>query len=111
MNVPQPIDAHFLDYLYRIIESRRAADPSTSRTAKLLQRGTKRVAQKLGEEAVETVIEAIRGNRGKLVAESADLLYHLLVVWADAGVKPEEIWAELKRRDGPPLPRDPDDDA
>jgi len=94
------LDGTCLDRLYRTIESKRSADPETSHTARLFQRGTKRIAQKVGEEAVETVIEAIRGNRQKLVAESADLMYHLLVLWADAGVKPTDIWAELVKRDG-----------
>jgi len=94
------LDGTCLDRLHRTIESKRSADPETSHTARLFQRGTKRIAQKVGEEAVETVIEAIRGNRQKLVAESADLMYHLLVLWADAGVKPTDVWAELVKRDG-----------
>jgi phosphoribosyl-ATP pyrophosphohydrolase len=89
-----------LDRLYRVIESRRGASPETSHTAKLFSKGTDKIAQKLGEEAVETVIEAIRGKPKKLIAESADLLYHLLVLWADRGVMPAEVWAELRRREG-----------
>ena len=89
-----------LDRLARAIESRRNASPEHSHTAKLLSRGTKRIAQKLGEEAVETVIEAVRGRRDKLIQESADLLYHLMVLWADARVAPSEVWAELQRREG-----------
>ncbi|MFC7554165.1 phosphoribosyl-ATP diphosphatase [Pseudoroseomonas wenyumeiae] len=58
------------------------------------------MAQKLGEEAVECVIEATLGNRSATVLESADLIYHLLVVWVDAGIRPEEVWAELVRREG-----------
>ena len=100
MSDARALDGACLDRLYKVIESRRGADPETSHTAKLLQRGTKRIAQKVGEEAVEAVIEAIRGNRQKLVAESADLVYHLLVMWADAGVNPADVWAELNRRDG-----------
>ena len=100
MSDARALDGACLDRLYRVIESRRGADPETSHTAKLLQRGTKRIAQKVGEEAVEAVIEAIRGNRQKLVAESADLVYHLLVMWADAGVNPADVWSELNRRDG-----------
>jgi phosphoribosyl-ATP pyrophosphohydrolase len=94
------LDGACLDRLFKVIESRRGADPETSHTAKLLQRGTKRIAQKVGEEAVEAVIEAIRGNRQKLTAESADLVYHMLVMWADAGVRPADVWAELAKRDG-----------
>ena len=80
--------------------SRRGADPQTSYTAKLFARGRGKIAQKLGEEAVEAVIEAVRGDRATLVGESADLLYHLLVLWADAGVTPADIAAELTRREG-----------
>ena len=91
-------DASVLERLFATIEARRGADPEASYTAKLLARGTAKIAQKVGEEAVETVIEALRGDRGRLVAESADLVYHLLVLWADAGLRPAEIWAELERR-------------
>ena len=89
-----------LDRLYKTIVSRRGADPSTSYTAKLFSRGTAKIAQKVGEEAVEAVIEAMRGDRDKLADESADLLYHLLVVWADAGIKPEQVYARLAAREG-----------
>ncbi|MBL8675434.1 MAG: phosphoribosyl-ATP diphosphatase [Rhodospirillales bacterium] len=91
---------HMLDRLYDTIESRKGADPATSYTAKLMARGTEKLAQKLGEEATETVIEAIKGDRRKLVMESADLLYHLLALWATLGVKPRQVWAELARREG-----------
>ncbi|CAK0767033.1 Imidazole glycerol phosphate synthase subunit HisF / Phosphoribosyl-ATP pyrophosphatase [Azospirillaceae bacterium] len=89
-----------LERLYQTILSRRNADPATSYTAKLFSRGSRKIAQKVGEEAVETVIEAIRGDRKKLVSESADLLYHLLVLWADAGVAPEDVFALLAEREG-----------
>ncbi len=91
---------HILDRLHAAILDRRGADPTASYTAKLLARGTAKIAQKLGEETVEAVIEAVRGDRPGLVGESADLLYHLLVLWADAGIAPAEIWAELQRREG-----------
>ncbi|MCS6855613.1 MAG: phosphoribosyl-ATP diphosphatase [Elioraea sp.] len=97
---PRLPDATVLDRLYATVVSRKGADPDSSHSARLLARGTAKVAQKLGEEAVETVIEATRGNRAGLIAESADLLYHLIVAWVDAGVRPEEIWAELERRQG-----------
>ena len=94
-------DALVLDRLWRTIESRRlAGDVETSHSARLLARGTAKVAQKLGEEAVECVIEAAQGHRPEIVLESADVLYHLLVVWVDAGIRPEEVWAELRRREG-----------
>lgn len=97
---PALADATILDRLWATVESRKGADPALSHSARLLSRGTAKVAQKLGEEAVEAVIEAMRGNRDGVVAESADLLYHLMVVWVDAGVRPEAVWAELERRQG-----------
>lgn len=90
-----------LDRLWEAVEERRlTGNVETSHSARLLARGTAKVAQKLGEEAVETVIEAMAGNRAALVCESADLLYHLIVVWVDAGIRPEQVWAELVRREG-----------
>jgi phosphoribosyl-ATP pyrophosphohydrolase len=86
--------------LWQTIETRRGADPRRSYTARLLARGRDKVAQKLGEEAVEAVIEAVKGDRSALVGESADVLYHLLVVWADAGLSPTDVAAELTRREG-----------
>jgi phosphoribosyl-ATP pyrophosphohydrolase len=88
-----------LDRLWQIIQSRRSADPETSYTARLFARGRAKIAQKLGEEAVEAVIEGIGDDRAALVGESADLLYHLLVLWAAAGVAPADIAAELERRE------------
>ena len=94
-------DASILDRLWEVVEERRVAgDTMTSHSARLLARGTAKVAQKLGEEAVECVIEAATGNRDATVLESADLLYHLMVVWVDAGIHPQEVWAELARRQG-----------
>ena len=89
-----------LDLLWRVIQSRRGADPQSSYTARLFTRGRAKIAQKLGEEAVETVIEGVSDNPTALVGESADLLYHLLVLWAAAGVSPADVAAELARRDG-----------
>jgi phosphoribosyl-ATP pyrophosphohydrolase len=89
-----------LDRLYQVIDSRRSADPAVSHTARLFQKGTRKIAQKVGEEAVETVIEAVRGKRDRLISESADLMYHLLVLWADARINPSEVWEELARREG-----------
>jgi phosphoribosyl-ATP pyrophosphohydrolase len=94
-------EAAILDRLWQVVETRRrAGSAATSHSARLLARGTAKVAQKLGEEAVECVIEAAIGNRPATVLESADLLYHLVVVWVDAGIRPEEVWAELARRQG-----------
>ncbi|MDQ2804392.1 MAG: phosphoribosyl-ATP diphosphatase [Pseudomonadota bacterium] len=89
-----------LDRLYTVIESRRGADPAYSHSARLLSRGPAKVAQKFGEEAVEALIEAVAGNRTALIAESADVLYHLMVLWVSAGVAPGEVWGELQRREG-----------
>jgi phosphoribosyl-ATP pyrophosphohydrolase len=88
-----------LERLWRVIESRRGADPETSYTAKLFARGRDKIAQKLGEEAVEAVIEGVKGDRAALIGESADLLYHLLVLWAEAGISPADVAAELARRE------------
>src|SRR5438132_14265680 len=89
-----------LERLWRVIESRRGADPATSYTAKLFARGNAKIAQKLGEEAIEAVIEGVKGDRIALVGESADLLYHLLVLWAAGGLTPADVAAELVRRGG-----------
>ncbi len=89
-----------LDRLYAVVQSRRDADPAVSHSARLLSRGLPKVAQKFGEEAVECLIEAVAGNRDALVAESADVLYHLMVLWVAGGVTPDDVWTELKRREG-----------
>ena len=88
-----------LHRLWQVIESRRGADPASSYTAKLLSRGRAKVAQKFGEEAIEAVIEGAGGDRAALVGESADVLYHLLVMWAATGVSPADVAAELARRE------------
>ena len=89
-----------LDRLWNVVMSRRDADPTISHSARLLSRGPAKVAQKFGEEAVECLIEAVRGDHDAVVAESADVLYHLVVVWVSSGVVPAEVWAELVRREG-----------
>ncbi|HWA43619.1 MAG TPA: phosphoribosyl-ATP diphosphatase [Hypericibacter adhaerens] len=94
------LDGTVLDRLYKVIESRKGGDPSKSNTARLFARGTDKIAQKLGEEAVEAVIEGVRGRKKDLASESADLLYHLLVLWADRGLKPGEVWNTLAAREG-----------
>lgn len=97
----QAAAAAILDRLWDVVEQRRrSGDTEGSHSARLLARGTAKVAQKLGEEAVECVIEAALGNREATVLESADLLYHLVVVWVDAGIAPAEVWTELARRQG-----------
>ncbi|MGQ0582348.1 MAG: phosphoribosyl-ATP diphosphatase [Reyranella sp.] len=94
------VDEHVLDRLYLVIDSRKGADPESSYTARLFSRGRAQIAKKLGEEAVEALIEGIKGDRPKLVAESADMLYHLLTLWAATNVKPKAVWTELARREG-----------
>ena len=98
--MPGAADALVLDRLWSTIIARKSADPLISHSARLLSRGTNKVAQKFGEEAVECLIEAIAGNRDALIAESADVLYHLLVMWVSAGLRPKDVWTELKRREG-----------
>ncbi len=94
-------DFKALGDLYEIIKDRRDnGDPETSYTAKLFSKGRKKIAQKLGEEAVETVIEAIADNKKEAISESSDLLYHLLVLWVDMDIKPEKVIKELEKRTG-----------
>jgi phosphoribosyl-ATP pyrophosphohydrolase len=103
VTVPPPVhgpDARVLDRLWATVLTRKDADPNRSHSARLLARGTEKVAQKFGEEAVECIIEAVAGKTTALIGESADVLYHLLVLWVDAGLRPEQIWAELSRREG-----------
>ena len=92
--------AMVLDRLWSVVMSRRTANPAASHSARLLSRGAAKVAQKFGEEAVECLIEAVAGNRDAVVAESADVLYHLIVLWVASGIRPDEVWEELKRREG-----------
>ena len=89
-----------LDRLAATIAARSQADPDASWTARLLAAGPERCAEKFGEEAVEAIIEAVRGDRDRLAAEAADVLYHLLVMLAARGVTLAEVEAELARREG-----------
>ncbi len=91
---------HVLDRLYATIAARRSADPAASYTAKLLHDGVERCAKKFGEEAVEAVIAAVAKDKTALASESADVLYHLLVLWASSGVEPAEVYAMLAAREG-----------
>lgn len=101
LELPTEGDAGVLDRLWATVEARRVAGNATmSHSARLLSRGTPKVAQKLGEEAVELVIEAVGRNRDATISETADVLYHLMVLLVDAGIQPAEIWAELRRREG-----------
>ena len=89
-----------LSRLFATIRSRRGADPNSSHTAALFAKGPPAIAKKVGEEAVETALAGVTGDRAALVGESADLLYHLLVLWAAREVTPAEVFAELERREG-----------
>ena len=89
-----------LDRLAATIAARKGADPDTSWTAKLLAMGPEKCAEKFGEEAVEAIIEAVKGDRPKLTAEAADVLYHLLVMLAARNVTLADVLAELARREG-----------
>ena len=88
-----------LEKLYLAVLAARDMDPATSRTARLFQRGPAKMAKKLAEEAIEVVIDAVNGNPAAVVRESADLLYNLTVLWASAGVRPEDVWSEMARRE------------
>ncbi len=91
---------NILDRLADTIAARKGADPESSWTARLLAQGPEKAAEKFGEEAVEAIIEAVRGDREKLTAEAADVLYHLLVMLTARGVTLADVLAELERREG-----------
>ena len=92
--------AAVLARLFATVESRRGGDPARSYAARRLAQGTPVIARKVGEEAVETVVAALSGGPDALVEESADLIFHLMLLWADAGVSPERVWKALERREG-----------
>ena len=89
-----------LDRLFATIAARKIADAGSSYTAKLLKDGVERCAKKFGEEAVEAAIAAVAGKKDATIAESADVLYHLLVLWAACGIKPEDVYGALAAREG-----------
>lgn len=89
-----------LNRLATTIAARKGADPETSWTAKLLAKGPEKCAEKFGEEAIEAIIEAVRGDRARLTAEAADVLYHLLVMLAARDLTLADVEAELARREG-----------
>lgn len=94
------MESHPLDRLYATIQTRRAADPADSYTAKLLTKGPLKIAKKLGEEGVEAALAGAAGSLAELAEESADLLYHLLVLWTARGLDPAAVWQALSKRDG-----------
>jgi phosphoribosyl-ATP pyrophosphohydrolase len=89
-----------LNTLFKTIEARKNADATESYVASLFEKGTAKIAQKVGEEAVETCIEAIQGDKKKTAEESADLLFHLMILWSDAGITPENVTEILEKRMG-----------
>ena len=89
-----------LSRLAATVEARKGADPESSWTAKLFAKGPEKCAEKFGEEAVEAIIEAVKGDREKLTAEAADVLYHLLVMLAARDISLDQVLAELERREG-----------
>src|SRR2546423_14320727 len=88
-----------LDRLYEQVIAAKTGDPAVSRTAKLMRSGRAKMAKKLAEEAIEVVIDAMNGDREAVVRESSDLLYNLVVLWAEAGVRPQDVFAEMARRE------------
>jgi phosphoribosyl-ATP pyrophosphohydrolase len=100
MNDADQPGAAILEEIFTVVAERKTADPESSYTARLYAKGLNKIAQKLGEEAVETVVAAVAESNKHLVSESADLLYHLLVLWSAKGIAPGAVWAELDRRFG-----------
>jgi phosphoribosyl-ATP pyrophosphohydrolase len=88
-----------LERLYLAVLSAKDLDPAVSRTARLYRSGTAKMAKKLAEEAIEVAIDAVNGDTGAVIRESADLLYNLTVLWADASVRPADVWREMERRE------------
>jgi len=88
-----------VDRLYKAILAAKQLDPGVSRTARLFQRGHAKMAKKLAEEAIEVVIDAMNGDREAVARESADLIYNLTVIWAATGLRPQDVWAEMDRRE------------
>lgn len=91
---------HTLDTLFATIQSRKGTDPASSYTAKLLDKGRGKICEKIGEEATEVIVAALSETPDNIASESADLLYHLAVLWAEAGIKPEDVWEKLEAREG-----------
>jgi phosphoribosyl-ATP pyrophosphohydrolase len=88
-----------VDKLHAAVIAARDSDPTTSRTARLLCSGRAKIAKKFGEEAVEVVIDAMRDQTEAVVRESADLIYNMVVLWVHAGINPNDVWAEMSRRE------------
>ena len=94
-----PVMNDSLKRLHDQVIAAKGADPATSRTAKLLRSGRPKIAKKVAEEAVEVVMDAMKGDRDAVVRESADLLYNLVVLWVSTGIEPRHVWDEMSRRE------------
>jgi phosphoribosyl-ATP pyrophosphohydrolase len=88
-----------IDRLYDAVLAAKGSDPLVSRTARLLRAGRAKIAKKLAEEAVEVVIDAMHGDRDAVIKESADLIYNLVVLWVASGIRPDDVWKEMDRRE------------
>jgi phosphoribosyl-ATP pyrophosphohydrolase len=88
-----------IDRLHQAVIAAKAADPESSRTARLMHSGRNKMAKKLAEEAIEVVIDALDGNSDAVIKESADLVYNLVALWVEAGIEPRQVWAEMERRE------------
>ena len=94
------MSSRFLNELFRVIKSRKGADPDTSYTAQLFDGGVEYISRKIGEESTEVIVAALRDTPARVVSESADLLYHLMVLWAEQDITPEDVFDELASRAG-----------
>jgi phosphoribosyl-ATP pyrophosphohydrolase len=88
-----------IDRLHQAVLAAKSADPESSRTARLMHSGRNKMAKKLAEEAIEVVIDALDGNSDAVIKESADLVYNLVALWAEIGIEPRQVWAEMERRE------------
>lgn len=91
---------HILEQLYKVLQERKGADPQSSYVASLYAKGTKKITEKVLEEAAEAVEEALKGDKTRLQEESADLLFHLMVLWVEQGITPEDVFNVLEKRLG-----------
>jgi phosphoribosyl-ATP pyrophosphohydrolase len=91
--------SHAVERLFEAVTAARHADPAESRTAQLLRSGRAKIAKKLAEEAIEVVIDAVHGQRDAVIRESADLMYNLVVLWVASGVRADDVWSEMERRE------------
>ncbi len=91
---------HLVDRLFATIQSRKGGDPDKSYVARMYGRGLNKIAEKMGEEAIETIVAAVAKDKAETVLESADLLFHLMVLWAAKGIEPGDVFDELARREG-----------